>query len=156
MGKIKMAIVSDLAQLANKAMQEKGLQPEFSKEALQQLSKITSPAPLSSKNTEYTDLRSLQWCSIDNDDSLDLDQLTYAETKDDNKTILWIAIADVDALVDKESPIDNHARMNTTSVYTPAKIFSMLPEKLSTNLTSLSENEDRVSIGCKNSNKSSR
>ncbi len=135
--------IFDLAKLAYQIMQERGLQPEFSKEELQQLSQITNPAPLSSK---YVDLRSLLWCSIDNDDSLDLDQLTYAETGSDNKTILWIAIADVDALVDKESPIDNHARMNTTSVYTPAKIFSMLPEKLSTNLTSLNENEDRVSM----------
>ena len=138
-----MGTTTDLAQLANQVMQERGLQPEFSKEEVQQLSQILSPAPLSPK---YVDLRSLLWCSIDNDDSRDLDQLTYAETGADNKTILWIAIADVDALVSKDSPIDNHARINTTSVYTPAKIFSMLPEKLSTNLTSLNENEDRVAM----------
>jgi len=138
-----MPITIDLAKLAYQIMQEKGLQPEFPREELAQLSQITSPAPLSRK---YTDLRSLLWCSIDNDDSRDLDQLTYAETGTDNKTILWIAVADVDALVEKGSPIDNHARMNTTSVYTPAKIFAMLPEKLSTNLTSLNENEDRVSM----------
>lgn len=138
-----MGIVPDLTKLAYQIMQERGLQPEFSKEELQQLSQITQPAPLSS---QYVDLRSLSWCSIDNDDSLDLDQLTYAETKDDNKTIIWIAIADVAELVDKGSPIDNHAQMNTTSVYTPAKVFSMLPEKLSTNLTSLNENEDRAAM----------
>src|SRR5476651_1981750 len=124
-------IVTDLTKLAYQFMLERGLQPEFSKEALQQLSQITGSAPLSSK---YVDLRSLLWCSIDNDDSLDLDQLTFAETGEGDKTILWIAIADVDALVDKDSPIDNHARINTTSVYTPAKIFSMLPENLSTHL----------------------
>lgn len=135
--------IFDLVKLAYQTMRERGLQPEFSKEELEQLSQITSSAPLSSK---YVDLRPLQWCSIDNDDSLDLDQLTYAETGSDNITTLWIAIADVDALVEKESPIDNYARMNTTSVYTPAKIFPMLPEKLSTNLTSLNENEDRVSM----------
>lgn len=139
----KKGSVIDLAQLATHIMQERGLQPEYSKEELQQLSQITSPALLSSK---YLDLRSLLWCSIDNDDSRDLDQLTYAEIEADNKMILWIAIADVDALVDKGSPIDMHAQMNTTSVYTPAKIFSMLPEKLSTDFTSLSENEDRVSM----------
>lgn len=138
-----MKIATDLAQLANQIMQEKGLQPNFSKEELQQLSQITHPALLSSI---YMDLRSLAWCSIDNDDSLDLDQLTYAEIGDDNKITLWIAIADVDALVSKNTPIDIHAQMNTTSVYTPAKIFPMLPEKLSTNLTSLNENEDRVAI----------
>jgi len=133
----------DLAQLASQVMQEKGLQAEFSKDALQQLSQINNPAPLSPK---YVDLRSLVWCSIDNDDSRDLDQLTYAEKGTDGKTTLWVAIADVDALVSKNSPIDIHAQINTTSVYTPAKIFTMLPEKLSTNLTSLNENEDRVSM----------
>lgn len=138
-----MQIIADLAQLANQVMQERGLQPEFSKDELQQLSQINNPAPLSAK---YVDLRSLLWCSIDNDDSRDLDQLTYAEKGTDKKITLWIAIADVDALVDQDSPIDIHARINTTSVYTPAKIFAMLPEKLSTNLTSLNENEDRVSM----------
>src|ERR1700722_213433 len=138
-----MQSITDLAQLASQIMQEKGLEPEFSKDTLQQLSQINSPAPLSPK---YADLRSLLCCSIDNDDSHDLDQLTYAEKGTDGKTTLWIAIADVDALVDKDSPIDRDAQINTTSVYTPAKIFSMLPEKLSTNLTSLNENEDRVSL----------
>lgn len=138
-----MQIITDLAQLATQIMQEKGLQPEFSKDAIQQLSQIHNPAPLSSN---YVDLRSLLWCSIDNDDSRDLDQLTYAEKEADGKTTLWIAIADVDALVDKDSPIDIHARINTRSVYTPAKIFTMLPEKLSTNLTSLNEHETRVSM----------
>jgi exoribonuclease-2 len=138
-----MQMIVDLAQLANQIMQERGLQPEFSKDELQQLSQMNSTAPVSSK---HIDLRSLLWCSIDNDDSRDLDQLTYAEKGTEGKTTLWIAIADVDALVKKDSPIDQHARINTTSVYTPAKIFNMLPEKLSTHLTSLNENEDRVSL----------
>jgi len=138
-----MEIAADLAQLASTIMLEKGLQPEYSKEELQQLSQINSPAPVTSK---YVDLRSLAWCSIDNDTSRDLDQLTYAEKGADNSSTLWIAIADVDALVKKDSAIDIHARMNTTSVYTPAKIFAMLPEKLSTNLTSLNENEERVAV----------
>jgi VacB/RNase II family 3'-5' exoribonuclease len=133
----------NLAQLANQSMRERGLQPEFSKEELEQLSQINAPAPISS---QYVDLRSLLWCSIDNNDSRDLDQLTYAEKGKDSTTTIWIAVADVDALVSKNSPIDKHAQMNTTSVYTPAKIFTMLPEKLSTNLTSLNENEDRVSM----------
>lgn len=138
-----MQIITSLTQLANQIMKEKGLQPDFSKEEIQQLSQINSPAPLS---PQYVDLRSLLWCSIDNDDSRDLDQLTYAEKEPDGKMTLWIAIADVDALVNKDSPIDVHAQINTTSVYTPAKIFPMLPEKLSTNLTSLNEGEDRVSM----------
>lgn len=134
---------TELAKLANQIMQVRGLEPEFSEKELEQLSQINTPAPLSPK---YVDLRTLLWCSIDNDDSRDLDQLTYAEIEKDNKMIIWIAVADVDALVNKGSAIDNHARMNTTSVYTPAKIFPMLPEKLSTNLSSLNENEDRAAM----------
>lgn len=133
----------DLSKLAYQVMLEKGLQPEYSKEELNQLSNIKCPAlPL----PKYTDLRNLLWCSIDNDDSLDLDQLTYAEKLDDDRYVIWVAIADVDALVKKNSPIDLHAQINTTSVYTPTKIFAMLPEKLSTNYTSLNENEDRVAM----------
>ncbi len=138
-----MTIITDLAQLADQIMLERGLQPEFPAEALQQLSQINRPSPLSAG---YTDLRSLLWCSIDNDNSRDLDQLTYAEKGVDGKATLWIAIADVDALVAKDSPIDTHAKINTTSVYTPAKIFTMLPEKLSYDLTSLNEDGDRVSM----------
>ncbi len=138
-----MKTTTDLAQLADQIMREKGLQPEFSKEEMEELSHINAPASASPK---HTDLRNLLWCSIDNDDSKDLDQLTYAEKASDQSTTLWVAVADVDALVHKDSPIDLHAQINTTSVYTPGKIFPMLPEKLSTNLTSLNEKEDRISM----------
>jgi exoribonuclease-2 len=50
---------------------------------------------------------------------------------------ILVAIADVDALVAKDTPIDRHAQINTTSVYTSARIFPMLPERLCTDLTSL-------------------
>jgi VacB/RNase II family 3'-5' exoribonuclease len=138
-----MEFKAQLVHLAYQVMKEKGLQPEFSEEALQQLAQINRPASLVA---EAVDLSSLLWCSIDNDDSRDLDQLTYAEKAHEGHAMLWVAIADVDALVEKASPIDQHAAMNTTSVYTPAKVFSMLPEKLSTDLTSLNENEQRASI----------
>ena len=59
---------------------------------------------------------------------------------------ILVAVADVDAVVKKGTAIDGHARHNTTSVYTAAEIFSMLPEKLSTDLTSLGEGEDRLAI----------
>ena len=92
------------------------------------------------------DLRELLWCSIDNDDSRDLDQLTVAQELADGRTKILVAIADVDALVVAGSPIDQHAQRNTTSVYTAAQVFPMLPEKLSTDLTSLSEGEDRTAV----------
>jgi VacB/RNase II family 3'-5' exoribonuclease len=90
-------------------------------------------------------MRDLGWCSIDNDDSRDLDQLTWAH-HENGATRIFIAVADVDALVEKDTPIDRRARHNTTSVYTAAKVFPMLPEKLSTDLTSLNEGEDRAAL----------
>ncbi len=92
------------------------------------------------------DLRDLLWASIDNDDSRDLDQLTVAEAMPGDKVKILVAVADVDSLVKNGSAIDEHARHNTTSVYTAARIFPMLPEKLSTDLTSLNFNEDRLAI----------
>jgi ribonuclease R len=133
-----------LQQIAHQAMLERGLLPEFSAAALFELEKILSPAAPNGKQNR--DLRDLLWVSIDNDDSLDLDQLTVAEQLPGEKVKILVAVADVDALVDNGSAIDEHARHNTTSVYTAAMIFSMIPEKLSTNFTSLNFNEDRLAI----------
>jgi ribonuclease R len=133
-----------LQRIAHRVMIERGLLPDFSVEALAELDKIQSPATII--DGPYRDTRELLWCSIDNDDSLDLDQLTVAEPMAENKIRILVAIADVDALVKKDSAIDGHARSNTTSVYTAAEIFPMLPDKLSTNLTSLNFNEDRLAI----------
>jgi exoribonuclease-2 len=94
----------------------------------------------------WMDLRHLLWSSIDNDDSLDLDQLTVAEVLADAQVKVLVAIADVGILVRKDSDIDAHARHNTTSVYTAGGIFPMLPEKLSTDLTSLNYHQDRPAM----------
>jgi ribonuclease R len=135
------AILEDIAE---RAMIERGLLPDFSAQALAELNRIQSPAR---RNGEpIRDLTELLWASIDNDDSRDLDQLTAAEAMPGNTIKVRVAVANVDALVKDGSAIDDHARHNTTTVYTPAKIFSMLPEKLSTNLTSLNFNQDRLSI----------
>jgi len=134
-----------LQNIAHRAMLERGLLPDFSPKALAELEKIQSPTVSSTVGTSR-DLRNLLWCSIDNDDSLDLDQLTVAEAMPDGKVKIYVAIADVDALVKEGSAINEHARHNTTSVYTAAEIFSMLPEKLSTDLTSLNFSEDRLCI----------
>jgi len=123
-------------------MIEKGLLPDFSPQALQEVDAINSPAP-AEKGTR--DMRELLWCSIDNDDSRDLDQLTYAE-KTANGFKIYIAVADVVAVVKPATALNEHAEQNTTTVYTPTKNFSMLPEKLSTDLTSLNDNTDRLSL----------
>jgi exoribonuclease-2 len=125
-------------------MLQHGLEPDFSAEVLAETEKIAGAAARPA--SDIRDLRHLLWCSIDNDDSRDLDQLSVAEALTGDQTRVLVAIADVDALVKKDSAIDGHARMNTTSVYTPAKIFPMLPEKLSTDLTSLNEVEERLAV----------
>lgn len=92
------------------------------------------------------DARNHLWSSIDNDDSRDLDQLTAAEVMPSNQVKVLVAIADVDAYIKKRSAIDHHASINTTSVYTAAEIYPMLPELVSTDLTSLNLNEDRIAM----------
>ena len=135
---------SDLVRLAHTAMVEHGLAPEFPESVVEELATIT----VSAKEADPTiqDLTSLLWCSIDNDDSLDLDQLTVAESDADGGVKMRVAVADVDALVKKDSRLDLHARCNTTSSYTSGRIFPMLPPLLSTNLTSLNQGVDRLAI----------
>jgi VacB/RNase II family 3'-5' exoribonuclease len=132
----------DLTQLARQAMLERHLLPDYPPSVLKEVGQINGAA----SPTNEIDLRSLLWCSIDNDDSRDLDQLTYAEALPNEEYKIYIAVADVDSIVKKDSAIDRYAQANTTSIYTPTKIFSMLPEKLSTDVTSLNENEDRLAI----------
>lgn len=133
-----------LQKIAHRAMLQRGLLPDFSAETLIELSRIQSPAAMSS--AQVRDMRGLLWASIDNDDSSDLDQLTVAEGMPGDKTRIRVAVADVDVLVQKGSAIDEHAHHNTTSVYTAGRIFPMLPPRLSTDLTSLNFNEDRLAI----------
>lgn len=135
---------SILQNIAHRVMKERGLLPDFTPRVIAELDKIHGPASRCLEPDR--DLRNLPWCSIDNDDSLDLDQLTVAEAMPDGNTKVLVAVADVDALVARFSAIDDHARHNTTSVYTAAEIFPLLPEKLSTNLTSLNLESDRIAI----------
>src|SRR6476660_8484540 len=128
-----------LQAIALRAMMKYGLEPDWSPEVRVELSKLAEIPSTASR-----DLRALPWSSIDNDDSRDLDQLEVCI--DGPSPRLLIAIADVDAWVHKGSALDAHAETNTTSVYTPARIFPMLPPELSTDLTSLNEREDRPAL----------
>jgi len=133
-----------LQAIARRVMTERGLQPDFSAAARAEADALTKPAADSSAS--IPDLTGLLWASIDNDDSRDLDQLSVAESLAGGAAKILVAVADVDATVKTGSAIDDHARINTTSVYTAAEIFPMLPEKLSTDLTSLGEGQRRLAI----------
>ncbi len=125
-------------------MIERGLLPDFSPAVVAETNAFVAPAV--EPNPSIRDHRELLWVSIDNDDSRDLDQLSFAEAAGPGTTRVLVAIADVDALVTKNSAIDEHAAHNTTSVYTAAEIFPMLPARLSTDKTSLGEDQERPAI----------
>ena len=132
----------DLGNLARQVMIDRGFEPDFPADAIRQVAALSGPAA----DGAVRDLRALAWASIDNDDSRDLDQLTVAEELPGGAVRVLVAIAEVDSTVGKGSPVDRHARRNTTSVYTAARIFPMLPEKLSTDLTSLVAHEERLAV----------
>src|SRR5579872_3429109 len=134
----------DLAQAARQEMIDHGFAPDFPPDVEQQVSGIQAQPPSTSAG-DVRDLRDLYWSSIDNDTSRDLDQIEVAERVDGGIRIR-IAIADVDQDVKPGTPVDRYAAQATTSVYTGVRTFSMLPEQLSTDLTSLNENEERASV----------
>jgi exoribonuclease-2 len=137
---VQIGSMERLRAIACRVMLERGFETDFPSAALEQLRTIHEGA----RTEQLTDLRELLWCSIDNDDSKDLDQLSVAVPGEHPRVLL--AIADVDATVACGTPIDAHAEYNTTSVYTVAQIFPMLPVELSTGITSLNPRVDRVAL----------
>jgi exoribonuclease-2 len=133
-----------LESIARRIMLERGLVPDFSPAVLAETRSLTGAAAAPSVGVR--DLRNLSWASIDNDTSRDLDQLSVSESMPGGAEKILVAVADVDAIVKRHSAIDDHAQANTTSVYTAATTFPMLPERLSTDLTSLGENQDRLAL----------
>ena len=133
----------DLRSRARDLMREAGFEPEFPAAALAEAARAqVDTAPTS----DVQDLRALCWSSIDNPESRDLDQLEWAEPLGDGRARLRIAIADVDAQAPAGGAVDRHAATNTTSVYTGITTFPMIPERLSTDLTSLHEDRDRLAV----------
>jgi exoribonuclease-2 len=134
----------DLSAAAHQEMIDQGFDPDFPPEVTRQLAALKtqkSPSP----DGNVRDLRSLLWSSIDNDTSRDMDQAEAADRTAAGIRVL-IAIADVDSDVPIGSPIDKHAASETTSVYTGIRTFPMLPEQLSTDLTSLNQDADRLAV----------
>ncbi|MDP9202364.1 MAG: RNB domain-containing ribonuclease, partial [Gemmatimonadota bacterium] len=127
------------------AMRQNGFEPDFSPAVMREVRSLDDPSdnplPLGVR-----DLRPLHWSSVDNRESRDLDQIEVAERVADGSIRIRIGVADVDTLVRLGSAADEHAATNTTSVYTGVAVFPMLPDRLSTNLTSLNEGEDRLAV----------
>lgn len=134
----------DLQAAAREVMLENGFEPDFPPAVEQQLAQIKAAPPQAAQTGDVRDLRTLMWSSIDNDTSRDLDQIEVAEKLSDGVIKVLIGIADVDAFVVKDSPIDRHAAKETTTVYTGVRNFPMLPEDLSTGTTSLLEGADKL------------
>jgi len=135
----------DLQATAKQVMQQHGFNPDFPHQVTAQLASLKQQKQTSADG-KIRDLRNLLWSSIDNDTSRDLDQIEVAESATNGDVKVMIGIADVDAYVAKQTPIDEHAARETTTVYTGVRNFPMLPEELSTGVTSLLENQDRACV----------
>jgi exoribonuclease-2 len=129
--------------VARQALLANGFRPETGDDVVRELASLPHPP---TKGDDVRDLRALRWSSIDNTSSRDLDQIEVAEELKDGGVVVRIGIADVDVLVPKGSAIDAHAAANATSVYTGVSVYPMLPERLSTDFTSLNEAADRLAI----------
>jgi VacB/RNase II family 3'-5' exoribonuclease len=136
----------DLQAIAKEVMRQRGFQPDFPPEVQQQLAELRAHPPAIVAGKDVRDLRNLLWSSIDNDTSLDLDQIEVAEQLSNGDVKIMVGIADLDAFVPKQSPIDQHAARETTTVYAGVRNFPMLPEELSTGKTSLLENRERLAV----------
>jgi VacB/RNase II family 3'-5' exoribonuclease len=136
----------NLQAIARQVMQAAGFQPDFPPEVQKQLADIRAHPPQLVASDKVHDLRNLLWSSIDNDTSKDLDQIEVAERLPNGDVKVMIGVADVDAFVGKDSPIDQHAERETTSVYTGVTIFPMLPNELSTGASSLLPDVDRPAV----------
>jgi VacB/RNase II family 3'-5' exoribonuclease len=138
--------LNELHAAAEHNAREAGFVTDFPEHVLQEAREVAGRDRQIIARSSARDLTDLLWSSIDNSDSRDLDQVEYAERLPDDSIRLLIGIADVDAFVPKESAIDRHARANTVSIYTPGKVFPLLPEQLSNDTTSLLEGEERLAV----------
>ena len=104
------------------------------------------PAPMKGRE----DWRSVPLVTIDPSDAKDHDDAVFAEPDPDEKNpggvIATVAIADVASYVRAGSALDQEALKRGNSVYFPDRVVPMLPERISNDLCSLRENEDRPAL----------
>lgn len=136
----------NLLNLAQQVLQAADFEATLLPEAAQQLEDSGQLPSIANElaQADVRDLRSLFWTSIDNASSTDLDQIEYAERGTEGRIRLMVGIADVDFFVAKQTPLDRHAAINTTSIYTPVHVFSMLPEEISSGKSSLLAGQERL------------
>ncbi|MEO8735228.1 MAG: RNB domain-containing ribonuclease [Edaphobacter sp.] len=135
----------DLAASASAEMIREGFRPGFPTGSEEQVEEIRADGHAARAGGDVRDERSLLWSSIDNDTSRDLDQIEVAERVNGGIRVM-VGVADVSASVLKDTPIDDHAAEQTQTVYTAVRNFPMLPNELSTDLTSLNKDEDRAAV----------
>ena len=133
----------NLRAIAVNAMRKYGFEPRFPDTVIREVNALTEKT-LPANQKETKDLRMLLWSSIDNYDSMDLDQMEYCERGQNGEIQVKVAIADVDAYVPRQSNTDKHAAHNGTSVYTGVETFPMLPDRLSKGITSLLPGQDHL------------
>ncbi len=138
--------VTDLNALARQVLIENAFAPEFPPQVLSFVNSLDEQKIIASAKSSVRDLRASLWSSIDDAASLDLDQVEYAEKLPNGDIRLLVGVADVDEFVPKDSIIDRFAVKNTVSIYTASRVFPLLPEQLSTDLTSLREASDRLAV----------
>jgi exoribonuclease-2 len=136
----------DLRAIAHSAMKTYGFVAAFPNDVISEVKGLNENGRADEGAGAARDMRQLLWSSIDNDDSLDLDQLECCQMGSDGEITVFVAIADVDAFVPRHSLTDEHARLNTTSVYTGFETFPMLPDRLSHDLTSLIPGHERKAV----------
>ncbi|HIJ06065.1 MAG: Exoribonuclease II [Methanomicrobiales archaeon 53_19] len=135
----------DLRKLADEAMERYGFSPKFPKNVLSEVERLNDEI-IPEERRSARDLRSILWISIDNHDTMDIDQIQFCERGPDDEILVKIAIADVDHLVGKGSATDRHAAKHGTSIYTGVVTYPMLPVRLSEDITSLHPKKDKLAV----------
>ena len=138
--------IAELNALARQALIDNNFAPDFPPQVIADAESLDEQKIISSAGASVKDLRSLLWSSIDDAASLDLDQVEFAEKLPNCDIRLLVGIADVDEFEPKDSAIDAFAAKNITSIYTASRVFPMLPERLSTDLTSLRAGVERLAV----------
>jgi ribonuclease R len=132
----------DQRQISLIAVHAHGIPDDFPESVIKESEALPPP-----KLQGRTDLRALPLVTIDPPDARDHDDAVYAEPDSDPANsggwIVVVAIADVAHYVRSGTKLDREAQLRGNSVYFPDRVVPMLPERISNNLCSLIEGEDR-------------